>query len=293
MDHLTWTERPDDLRDPIMLVAFRGWNDAAASASTALATMGEALGAHRVGVINPDEFFDFQTPRPMIDTTVNGPSAVTWPDVEIYVARVPDGEHDLVLITGSEPSMRWRSFTRTLLGAGSALGVGRMILLGSLLADVVHTSPVHLTGLSPDPDVASELGLRAPSYEGPTGIIGVLQHSAAEHGIQALSLWAPVSHYAAGITNTKASLALVRALPPLTGVSIESSELERASEEFESQVSQAVGADPRLRQLVERIQEAAAERAQTEVDEADLPSGDELAAELERYLRERSEGGED
>lgn len=293
MDHLTWNERPDDLRAPIMVAAFRGWNDAAASASTALATLGEALGAHRVGVIDPDEFFDFQTTRPMIDTTVPGTAAVTWPEVELYVARVPDGEHDLVLAIGAEPSMRWRTFTRTLLGAASALGVGRIMLLGSLLADVVHTAPVRLTGLSPDPDVASELGLRAPSYQGPTGILGVLQHSAIDHGIQAVSLWAPVPHYAAGITNTKASLALVRALGPLIGVSVEAAELEQAAAAFESQVSQAVSADPRLRQLVERIQEAAAERAATEVDEADLPSGDELAAELERFLRERSEGGQD
>jgi predicted ATP-grasp superfamily ATP-dependent carboligase len=285
MDHLHWSERLEDLRAPIMVAAFRGWNDAAAAASTALASVGEALGAHRIGVIDPDGFYDFQTTRPMIDTTVNGPAAITWPEVEIYAARVPDADHDLVLVAGAEPSMRWRTFTATVLDAAAQLGVGRVILLGSLLADVVHTHPVHLTGLSPDPQVIDELGLRAPTYQGPTGIVGVLQHSAAEHGMQALSLWAPVSHYAAGITNTKASLALVEALASVAGVRVPVPELREASVTFENQVSQAVESDPRLRTLVERLQEAS-----EAVNEEDLPSGDELAAELERYLRERGDG---
>lgn len=286
MDHLHWTEPPGELRDPVMIAAFRGWNDAASAASTALASVGEALGAHRVGVIDPDAFYDFQTTRPLIDTTVNGPEAITWPEVEIYVARVPDGPNDLVLVAGAEPSMRWRSFTETVLGAATHLGVRRLVLLGALLADVVHTSPVRLTGLSPDPAVIAELGLRAPTYEGPTGIVGVLQHSAPSHGMQALSLWAPVSHYAAGIPNAKASLALVDALGPVANVRLDVPDLREASTAFENQVSQAVEADPRLRTLVERLQEAA-DRA---VEEEDLPSGDELAAELERYLRERGDG---
>lgn len=272
-----------------MVAAFRGWNDAASAASTALATVGEALGAHRVAVIDPDEFYDFQSTRPIIDTSVDGNGAITWPEVEIYTARVDGSEHDLVLVAGSEPSMRWRSFTRTLLEAATELGVRRIVLLGALLADVVHTDPIHLTGLSPDAGLAEELGLRAPSYSGPTGIVGVLQHSAASHDIPALSLWAPVSHYAAGITNTKASLALVEAFTEVTGITVEAPELEAASQAFEDQVSQAVSADPRLRSLVERLQEAAAERA-SEIDESDLPSGDELAAELERFLREHGDG---
>jgi predicted ATP-grasp superfamily ATP-dependent carboligase len=285
MEHLRWSERPDDLRSPVMLAAFRGWNDAASAASTALASVAEALGARRVATIEPDEFYDFQATRPLIDTTITGPEAITWPEVEIYVARVPEAAHDLVLVAGAEPSMRWRAFSAAVLGAGAELGVGRVILLGALLADVVHTRPVRLTGLSPDPAVAQELGLRTPTYQGPTGILGILQHTAAGHGLQALSLWAPVSHYAAGITNTKASLALVEALGSVTGLSVEIPELREAAAAFERQVTEAVEADPRLRTLVERLQEAA-DRA----DEDDLPSGDELAAELERYLRERGDG---
>lgn len=289
MDSLHWSERPEPLREPIMVAAFRGWNDAASAASTALATVGEALGAHRVAVIDPDEFYDFQSTRPIIDTSVDGSGAITWPEVEIYTARIDGSQHDLVLVAGSEPSMRWRSFTRTLLGAATELGVRRIVLLGALLADVVHTDPIHLTGLSPDAALAEELGLRSPSYSGPTGIVGVLQHSAASHDIPALSLWAPVSHYAAGITNTKASLALVEAFTDVTGIAVQTPELEAASQAFEEQVSQAVSADPRLRSLVERLQEAAAER-EPDIDESDLPSGDELAAELERFLREHGEG---
>mgnify|MGYP002078588072 CR=1 FL=1 len=267
-----------------MLAAFRGWNDAASAASTALASVGEALGAHRIAVIEPDEFFDYQATRPIIDTTVAGPEAITWPEVEIYLARVPNAERDLLLVTGSEPSMRWRPFTAALLGAAAELGVKRLVLLGALLADVVHTRPVRLTGLSADPQLVDELGLRTPTYHGPTGIVGVLQHSAAAHGMQAVSLWAPVPHYAAGITNTKASLALVDALARIADVRVEVPELREAAADFESQVSEAVEADPRLRSLVERLQVAL-----DTVHEEDLPSGDELAAELERYLRERGD----
>jgi len=175
--------------------AFRGWNDRRRRRldGARQRRRGPRRAPHRRH--RPRQFYDFQTTRPMIDTTVLGPDHHV-PEVEIYAARVPDGPHDVVLVAGSEPSMRWRQFTTAVLDAAQTLGVGRVVLLGSLLADVVHTHPVHLTGLSPDPALIDEFGLRAPSYHGPTGIVGVLQHSAAHHGLQALSLWAPVPHYA-------------------------------------------------------------------------------------------------
>lgn len=294
MDSLHWDDKPEGLRAPIVVAAFRGWNDAAAAATTALSTIGEMVNAERVATIDPDEFYDFQTTRPLIDTSEGGRGTLSWPEVEIFAARVPDAEHDLILISGAEPSMRWRSFSRLLLDTAAQLGGQRVVLLGALLADVAHTNPVRLTGISPDEAVVEELGLRPPSYSGPTGILGVLQHGAADHNMQALSLWAPVSHYAAGITNTKASLALVETFSTVTGIPVATTTLSAAAEIFEEQVSRAVEADPRLRNLVERLQRAAEEADRDEVlnfNEAELPTGDELAAELERFLREQGDGG--
>ncbi len=286
MAELKWDERPSDLRDPIMVAAFGGWNDAAAAASSAVVFLGERYGASRVAAIDPEEFYDFQATRPLIDLTDGEHNAdIVWPEVEVLVARPPDGAHDFVLVAGAEPSMRWRAFCTLLLDAATALGVRRVVTLGSLLADVVHNHPIRLTGMASDPALVADLNFRAPSYAGPTGIVGVVHQAATAAGFESISLWAPVSHYAAGLTNSKGSLALIRALEQVTGVEVDAGELERAAEGFENQVARAVEAEPRLRQLVEQLEEAA-ERA----DESEsLPTGDELAAELEKYLREHDD----
>lgn len=291
MAELHWDERPTDLRDPVMVAAFGGWNDAAAAASSAVVFLGEQFGARRVAAIDPEEFYDFQATRPLIDLTGGeGNPAVVWPEVELLVARPADGAHDLVLVAGAEPSMRWRAFCRLLLDAANALGVRRVVTLGSLLADVVHNHPVRLTGMASAPALIEGLGFRTPSYAGPTGIVGVVHHAATEAGFESVSIWAPVSHYAAGLTNSKGSLALIRALERVSGVRVDAGELERAAQSFENQVARAVESEPRLRQLVEQLEDAA-ERAGGDVGPGDLPSGDELAAELERFLRERDEPG--
>jgi proteasome assembly chaperone (PAC2) family protein len=285
MSALSWDERPDDLRDPVMVAAFGGWNDAAASASSAVGVLGERLGARRVAAIDPEEFYDFQATRPLVDLSSGGSAPIVWPEVELMVARPADAARDLVLVSGAEPSFRWRTFCRVLLDAADALGVRRVVTLGSLLADVVHTHPVWLTGMASDPSLIAGLGLREPSYAGPTGIVGVLHQAAIEDGREAVSLWAPVSHYAAGLTNAKGSLALLRALEPVSGVRLDLSELEAAAAAFEGQVTRAVDAEPRLRGLVEQLEKAVGEAG----EQGPLPTGDELAEELERYLRERDE----
>lgn len=285
MAELKWDERPSDLRDPIMVAAFGGWNDAAAAASSAVVFLGERFGARRLAAIDPEEFYDFQATRPLIDLTGGERNApVVWPEVELLVARPADGGRDFVLVAGAEPSMRWRTFCTLLLDAAGVLGVRRVVTLGSLLADVVHNHPIRLTGMASDPDLISGMNFRSPSYAGPTGIIGVLHHAATEAGFESVSMWAPVSHYAAGLTNSKGSLALIRALEHVSGVRFDVGELEEAAETFESQVARAVEAEPRLRQL-----EDAAERADENERSGPLPTGDELAAELERFLRERDE----
>ena len=289
MAELKWDERPSDLRDPIMVAAFGGWNDAAAAASSAVVFLGERFGARRLAAIDPEEFYDFQATRPLIDLTGGERNApVVWPEVELLVARPADGGRDFVLVAGAEPSMRWRTFCTLLLDAAGVLGVRRVVTLGSLLADVVHNHPIRLTGMASDPDLISGMNFRSPSYAGPTGIIGVLHHAATEAGFESVSMWAPVSHYAAGLTNSKGSLALIRALEHVSGVRFDVGELEEAAQTFESQVARAVEAEPRLRQLVEQLEDAA-ERADENERSGPLPTGDELAAELERFLRERDE----
>jgi proteasome assembly chaperone (PAC2) family protein len=287
MEPLSWDERPGDLRTPVMVAAFGGWNDAGASASSAVGFLGERLGARRVAAIDPEEFYDFQATRPLVDLTSGGNAPIVWPEVEILAARPADARHDLVLVTGAEPSFRWRAFCTTVLDAADALGVSRVVTLGSLLADVVHTRPVRLTGMASDEGLIAELSFRKPSYAGPTGIVGVLHQAAIERGREAVSIWAPVSHYAAGITNAKGTLALLRAFETVGGVELDLDELEAAARAFEVQVTRAVEAEPRLRNLVEQLERAADEAGEPE--EGPLPTGEELAEELERFLRERGD----
>jgi proteasome assembly chaperone (PAC2) family protein len=287
MDPLSWDERPGDLREPVMVAALGGWNDAGSSASSAVGYLGERLGARRVAAIDPEEFYDFQATRPLVDLTSGGNSPIVWPEVELLAARTADAPHDLVLVGGAEPSFRWRAFCTTVLDAADALGVKRVVTLGALLADVVHTRPVRLTGMASDEALITDLNFRQPSYAGPTGIVGVLHQAAVERGHEAVSLWAPVSHYAAGITNAKGTLALLRAFERVGGVDLDLDELEAAAHTFETQVSRAVEGEPRLKALVEQLEQAADEGRES--DYGPLPTGDELADDLQRFLRERDD----
>lgn len=273
------------LRDPVVVVAFRGWNDAASAASSAIATIGDQRGATRIGSVDPEEFYDFQVTRPIIDLTADE-HTLTWPEVEILAARCPDADHDLVLVLGGEPSMRWPTFCRLLLDAVQALGARRFVTLGALLADVPHTRDVTLTVMATKDGLVEGMDTRPPSYRGPTGIVGVLHLLAAERGLEAVSLWAPTSHYAAGVVNHKAELALVEGVGRVTGIGFDTTDIRANAREFEEQVDQVVAGDPRLQQLVEQLEQAAEEEG---MDDQDLPSGDELVAELERFLRERQD----
>ncbi len=275
------------LRDPVVVVAFRGWNDAASAASTAIASIGEQRGATRIGAVDPEEFYDFQVTRPIIDLT--GPAhTLSWPEVEIMAARCPDADHDLILVLGGEPSMRWPTFCRLLLDAVQALGARRFVTLGALLADVPHTRDVTLTVMATQDGLAEGMDTRPPTYRGPTGIVGVLHVLAAERGMEAVSLWAPTSHYAAGVVNHKAELALVEGVGRVTGVTLDTTDIRSNAREFEEQVDQVVAGDPRLQQLVEQLEQAA-EEEEAGMGDQELPSGDELVAELERFLRERQD----
>jgi predicted ATP-grasp superfamily ATP-dependent carboligase len=286
MQPLIWDRRPDGLRAPALVCAFKGWNDAGDAASAAVSFLGSSLGAQRFAQIDPEEFYDFQATRPRIRLTEGQTRELEWPSVEIYEARVPRAPRDLVLVQGAEPSMRWRSFSSLIIDLAEALGVQVVVTLGALLADVPHSHPVAMTGLSSDPALVDRLGLQNSSYEGPTGIVGVLHSSCTAAGLPSASLWASVPHYVAAAPNPKAALALVRKIESLVGVSVDASELEDAAADYERQVGLAVQSDPDIQAFVERL-ERAAESEQEQLSAEDLPSGDLLAREFQRFLRQR------
>jgi proteasome assembly chaperone (PAC2) family protein len=289
MPPLAWEHRPDGLRAPALICAFKGWNDAADAASSAIEFVGSALGARRFATIDPEDFYDFQATRPRVKMVEGQTREIVWPAVELFEARIPRAPRDLILMTGSEPSFRWRTFCDLVVELAEALGTQLVVTLGALLADVPHTRPVSVTGLSSDPALVARLGLAPSSYEGPTGIVGVLHAACQQAGLPSASLWAAVPHYIAATPNPKAALALVRKLEGLVGVAVDASELESAAGDYERQVNVAVQSDPDVQAFVERLEAAASEE---EVDEGPgiLPSGDTIARDLQRFLRQR--GGE-
>ncbi|HEX3317213.1 MAG TPA: PAC2 family protein [Solirubrobacteraceae bacterium] len=287
MQPLQWERRPDGLRAPALVCAFKGWNDAGDAASAALTFVGSALSAQRFAVIDPEDFFDFQSTRPQVKITEGRSREITWPDVEIFEARVPRAPRDLLLLSGDEPSYRWKTFCRTVVDLAEALGVQMVVTLGALLADVPHSRPTSVTGLASDEGLVQRLGLQATGYEGPTGITGVLHHACADAGIPSSSLWATVPHYVAAAPNPKAALAIVRKLEGLVGVTVDASDLERAASEYERQVDVAVQSDPDVQAFVERLEQASAEEPGP--TQQDVPSGDVLAREFQRFLRQRGQ----
>jgi proteasome assembly chaperone (PAC2) family protein len=286
MQPLRWERRPDGLRAPALVAAFQGWNDAGDAASSALTFIGSSLGASRFATIDPEEFYDFQATRPTVRFVDGISRSVQWPEVEVHAVTAPGAPRDLVLLAGHEPSYRWRTFCDTILDLAEAIGVQSVVTLGSLLADVPHTRPVGITGLASDEALIKRVGLVQSSYQGPTGIVGVLHDACQRRGIPSVSLWAAVPHYVAVAPNPKGALALVRKLEGVVGVAVDASELEAAAGEYERQVNRAVESDPDVQAFVERLERAAAEDEEP-TDPDSLPSGDLLAREFQRFLRQR------
>ncbi|HET7590763.1 MAG TPA: PAC2 family protein [Solirubrobacterales bacterium] len=284
MDHLTWQGDLPHLRSPVMVCAFRGWNDAAASASTALAAIGNSLDGQLIAHLDPEEFFDFQSTRPTITLDEGQTRRIEWPENNLIAVEVPGADRDLVLFDGTEPNLRWRTFSETIATAADALGVEMVITLGALIAEVSHTLPVPITGLASTEELVEELDLERSSYEGPTGIVGVVHDLCRRNGLDSASLWAAVPHYVAAVPNPKAALALLRRLEGLTGIAIEAAELEEETEDYEEQIGRAVAANPEIEELVQRIE---AEQSDLLDDEGELPSADTLAREFQRFLRQR------
>lgn len=287
---MIWEGDPPELRSPTLVCAFAGWNDAASAASTALEAIAAGLESQVVARLDPEDFYDFQVNRPTIRLIEGRTRHVDWPQNTIVAAPAPGAERDLLLLTGVEPNLRWRTYSGAILDAAERLGVEMLVSLGALIADVAHTKPVPITGLASDQALVEKLNLSRSNYEGPTGIIGVLHDQCRERGISSASLWAAIPHYVAAVPNPKAALALLRRLEGMTGVALEASELEEAMERFDEQIDRAVSANPEIEELVRRLE------AQ-QVDEVelpqDVPSGDALARDFQRFLKQRNEGEDD
>jgi proteasome assembly chaperone (PAC2) family protein len=264
-----------------MVTSFRGWNDGAQGASLAAEFLARQWDATRFADIDPEDFFDFQDVRPHVKLEDGLTRRIDWPENAFYHAAIPGSERDVVILQGIEPSLKWRTFTKLVLGLAQDLGVDTILTFGALLADVPHSRDVAITGAGSDSALMDELGLAASRYEGPTGIVGVLHNACREAGLPSASIWAAVPHYASLAPSPKAALALCEKLGGFLGVEFELNELEEASESYQEQVSAAVAADEETARYVLQLEEQA-----DALDEADIPSGDALAAELSRFLRE-------
>ena len=270
-----------DLVNPVMLCAFEGWNDAGDAASGAVLHLEEVWGATQVAEIDPEDYYDFQVNRPEV-VIEDGKRQIVWPSTRLSVARIPLATRDVVLVHGIEPSMRWRTFTAELLGAARDLGVEMVVTLGALLADTPHTRPVPVSGTSSDPDIALRMGYEPSTYEGPTGIVGVLQDACATAGIPAVSLWAAVPHYVAQPPCPKATLALLGRIEDLLDVPVPLGDLPEESKAWQIGVDELAGEDDEIAAYVRSLQEV------VDTDELPEASGDAIAREFERYLRRRN-----
>jgi proteasome assembly chaperone (PAC2) family protein len=275
-------ERRPSLRRPVLIAAFRGWNDGAQGASLATSFLAQSWEARRFADIDPEEFFDFQATRPHVALEDGLTRRIDWPDTVFYHGEVPGIDRDAVLVLGIEPNLRWRTFSDEIVDLARELGVELVVTLGALLADVPHTRPAPVTGSATDPKLVDELGLASSRYEGPTGIVGVVHDACRRAEVQSASLWAAVPHYASLAASPKAALALCSRLADLLGTEFDLEDLERASSAYEAQVSEAVASDDETEAYVRQLEE----RRDALGDELDVPSGETLAAELTRFLRE-------
>ena len=284
---LRYTERPT-LRRPVLVCAFGGWNDGGQGATMALEHLEELWGATRFAEVDPEGFVDFQDNRPTVVLDEGMTRHLEWPETVFSHAAIPGSDRHAVLLTGVEPSYRWRTFSGLVTGLASELGVELVVTLGALLADVPHTRPAPVSGAATDPRLVEELGLELSRYEGPTGIVGVLHDACRREGIPSASLWAAVPHYVSLAPSPRAAKALVTKLSGLLDIPIDVAALDEAEAEYARNVSEAVASDADTQAYVEEL-ERRADSMEHLAEEGRLPSGDSIAAELTRFLREREQ----
>jgi PAC2 family len=277
MEHVRWTSRPT-LRQPVLIAAFEGWNDAGDASSNAVRWLHERWATEPFAHIDPEEFFDFSATRPRVHLDEGHQREIVWPAFEFSTATIPGTDIDVVLLLGTEPQLKWRTFCEQVVAVSDACGVRLAITLGALLADVSHAAPVSVIGTAYDPLVVERLGLTQSSYEGPTGIVGVLHDALARAGVESASLWAAVPSYVPSAPSPKAQLALVERTAGLLDIGVVTTDLEIASASYERQVTELVEADDDTAAYVRHLEES---QEEDDVDPADF------VAEVERFLRDQ------
>jgi predicted ATP-grasp superfamily ATP-dependent carboligase len=288
MSELIVSSRPE-LRRPVLVAAFRGWNDGGQGATLGGGYLARQWGAESFAEIDPENFYDFQAVRPQVSLEEGLTRKLEWPANTFLHAPIPDLDRDAVILLGVEPNLRWKTYSRLVVELAQDLGVELFVTLGSLLADVPHTRPAPVSAAASDPGLVEELGVEPSRYEGPTGIVGVLLDACRQAGIPSVSLWAAVPHYVSLAPSPRAALALSRRLGELVGTDIDLAELEQAAEEYNEQVTEAVASDSETAAYVEELER----RVDLMEAAEELPSGESLAAELTRFLREREEDDDD
>jgi proteasome assembly chaperone (PAC2) family protein len=280
MAHVRWTARPA-LRTPVVIAAFEGWNDAGDAATTAARYLVDRWDLETAGEVDPEEFYDFTSTRPQVQLDDEGHREIIWPSTEIFAGTIPGGDEDVVLIIGAEPQLRWRTYCGELTEVATSQQARLCLTLGALLAEVPHTRPTSIVGTAYEPDVVSGLDLRPSTYEGPTGIVGVLHDAWRQAGLRSASLWATVPSYVPGAPSPKAALALIERTATMLQTWVPTTDLEIASAAYERQVSELVDADEETSSYVTSLEERHDE------DPGVVPSAESIAEEVERFLREQ------
>jgi proteasome assembly chaperone (PAC2) family protein len=277
--HIRWDEHPP-VREPVIIAAFAGWNDAGDAATGAIRYLAEHYEADRIAELDPEEFFDFTAARPHVGLDDDGERTITWPSTELFLVSLPD-DRDVVLVVGTEPHLRWRTFSDELVGAAQQLGCRLFVTLGAMVAEVPHSRPVRVVGSVTDPKLQEELDLPPSTYEGPTGIVGVLTSACRDAGLATGSLWAAVPTYVPAAPSPKAALALVEQTARVLGTWLPTTDLEIAASSYERQVSELVAEDDETADYVRTLED----NHDRDIDQP----GRSLVEEVERYLRDRGD----
>ncbi len=288
-DHLTIFDEPGSVRRPVMIMAFSGWNDAAESATTAARYLAQLWPSRPLATIDAEEFYHFGLSRPNIryKPGTENEREIVWPTTEFSITHPPGHDVDVIVGVAIEPHLKWRTYCAAVLDLARHCRVSLVLTLGALLAEVAHSRPVRLSGSAQDPELAARLGLRSSRYEGPTGIVGVLNAICRDEGIPTASLWANVPHYVSGIENPKAALALIRRVLPLLNAEADLSELSEAARQFEQNLDGVVAQNAKISEYVAKLERKKSEEDEESLPPDELPPSGDLVAEIEQFLRQQ------